>query len=595
MDWKQPIRRLHGSRLLAIVVVSLAVVVLELLLGRSYPGQLLLLVLLWAVAAQSWNLSYGYAGMLSFGHSAFVGIGAYTVALAYLGTGLSPFLGIPLAIGAAVLLAAVIGIPTFRLEGAYFALATIVFPLIAIIVIDSFGLNELSLPFPPEPRELWMDFSDRRLYVYLALFLFVAVMLFLRWVEGSRAGLLLRAIRENADVARALGVDIFRWKLFALTTGAAIAATMAVVWVKAVLLIVASADVFGLPVLVQMIAICLVGGVGTLWGPVIGAAILVPLAETVNLYAGAQIPGIQVLVYGITLVVVILVAPEGIYWRVREVWYRRRPSATDSTLGTTVQLRAPAPRTDRYVLEATDLWKSFGGVTAVAGASIRVSSREIVGLIGPNGAGKTTLFNLLAGHYKLDRGSILFGNVDIGTLHAHERARQGIARTFQTSIPLPRLTIAENVTVAALNRTRDINEAREVALAALEAVGLTRNPNDRVGVLSTLEVKLLEVARAIATGPELLLIDEPMAGVNPAEQVNLGDLFIRLRADGYTLVVIEHSVRSLIRIVDRLVVLDEGKVIADGDAEAVVQNERVIQAYLGAKWVRGAARRPAVS
>ncbi|HAF08960.1 MAG TPA: branched-chain amino acid ABC transporter [Chloroflexi bacterium] len=561
----------------------------SLLVPDDFVQRVLTLMCLWAVAATAWNLAYGYAGLLSFGHSAFVGIGAYVFVLTANHWGLSPFLAIPLAALCGAAVAAAIGVPTLRLSGAYLGLATLVMPLLAIVVLDYLGLNELTVPIIRDRPGLSMEFADPRAYSILSFCLLLLVLLGMARLEHSRVGFFLRAIRENPAVAGALGVDVVRWRLAAFCASAAIAAAMGVIWSKAALLVVASHDVFGLSVGIQMISVSLVGGLGNIWGPVIGASLLVPLAEVLTLYVGPRIPSIQILAYGVTLVVVILVAPDGLYWWIQSRRSSRgkdaMPLAAASDPGAIPVARASTGDAPLLVVERVA--KAFGGVRAVRGVSFTVRRGELLGIIGPNGAGKTTLFNMVSGLYTVDAGRLIFDGTDITRRATYERCRLGIGRTFQTPQMLARLGVRGNVMVAAFNRTHNTRSARLLADDALRAVALLHRADDSVQSLSTLEGKLLELARALAAGPSLLLADEPMAGLSPGEQASLGVLFQEISGAGITVLIIEHSVRSLLKIVDRIVALDDGEVIADDVGSAVIRHPRVVEAYLGKKWNRG--------
>jgi ABC-type branched-subunit amino acid transport system ATPase component/ABC-type branched-subunit amino acid transport system permease subunit len=580
-----PVGLLRRRQLLGLVVVGVVSLVLALTLQDAFWQRVLTLVFLWTVANQSWNLSYGYAGQLSFGHSVFVGIGAYVFALLLRRYGVTPYLGLVPGMVAAAALAAFVGYPTFRLTGAYFALATIVLPLIAIVLVDSAGLQELTLPLTGTQGAAYMVFADPRGYSLLALVAMMVALVVVSWVDRSRGGYLLRAIRENQVLAEALGIDTVRWKLIAFAISAAMAAAFGVLWVESSLLVVSSNDVFSLAIVVQMISMCLIGGVGTRWGPLIGAAILLPLAETLNVNFGARVPGIQLLAYGVVLMLVILAAPEGLQ-AVAERWLRRlrAPSPPPApTEAASVELVRSAPAGEP-LLVLEEVSRSFGGVRAVHGVSAMVSGGQVVGIIGPNGAGKTTLLNLISGLYQPDAGRIRLAGRDVTRLTPHQRCRLGLGRTFQTPQLLGRLSVGDNVAVAALSRTRSVTEARRRAAAALSVVGLDEALERPAAGLTTLETKLVEVARALASSPCLLLMDESMSGLNHDEQQRLISLIRTLRGEGLTVVLIEHAIGSLLQVAERVIVLEEGELLAEGAGEEVMGDARVIEAYLGRKW-----------
>src|SRR5213078_3556438 len=310
----------------AILGVAVAVLVLSFVLLKSAYYQLVLTqVLLWAVLSLAWNILCGYSGYFSFGHAGFWGLGAYTVALGMMYCDLSPWISIPFCalVGAAA--GAIIGYPTFRLRGHYFALAMLAYPLATLYVFQWLGYQELTLPMKREAPLLYMQFEDQRLYVVLALGLLVAALLISLKGENSRFGMALLAIKQNEPAAEAAGINTWRWKMLALMLSGAIAAIAGGLY-GVVLLVVTPETVFGMLVSAQALILALFGGVGSLWGPVIGAVVLVPLAEKLNAELGDVLPGIQGVVYGVAIIAIILLAPEGVYWRVLDRLARRKPS-----------------------------------------------------------------------------------------------------------------------------------------------------------------------------------------------------------------------------------------------------------------------------
>src|SRR5437588_2057115 len=310
----------------AILGFAVGILVLSFVLLKSAYYQLVLTqVLLWAVLSLGWNLLSGYSGYFSFGHAAFWGLGAYTVALGMLYLDLTPWISIPFCAVVGAVAGAIIGYPTFRLRGHYFALAMLAYPLATLYVFQWLGYQELALPMRRDAPLLYMQFEDQRLYVVLALGLLVAALLISLKVENSRFGMALLAIKQNEPAAEAAGINTWRWKMLALMLSGALAA-MAGGLYGVVLLVVTPETVFGMLCSAQALILTLFGGVGSLWGPVIGAMVLVPLAEGLNAELGSVLPGIQGVVYGIAIIAIILLAPEGIYWRVLDR-FSRRPTA----------------------------------------------------------------------------------------------------------------------------------------------------------------------------------------------------------------------------------------------------------------------------
>ena len=588
---------MQGSRsLLPILVFTALYAALSLSVTNSYYQLVLTLVPVWAVFGLSWNLLSGYTGLISFGHAAFFGIGAYVTALGQIYFDLSPWVLIPIAAMFGGVAGLLIGFPTFRLQGHYFALAMLAYPLAILYVFEWLGFQEVTLPIKRDNPIAYMQFADPRLYTLLALAMMLGTILLTRVIEKSRFGMALLAIKQNEAAAEAAGIDTLAWKLRAISLSGAIAGAIGGFY-AVVLLVVTPQSVFGMLVSAQALTVAMFGGVGTVWGPVIGSVILIPLAETLNAEAGSRFPGIQGVIFGLAIISVILVAPEGLFWKLRDFLRRRPASQAVATSSPPAQLAAapiaaakpPRPErsqgSDDVVLEIRNLSRSFGGLKAVQNVSFKLRRNEILGIIGPNGAGKTTLFNLLNGFLRPGTGEILLDGRDMSGRKPHELCEAGIGRTFQIMRPFLRMSISDNVVVGAYVRAKTDAEARQLAAEAIARVGLSDIAERVASELTTKELRLMELARALAGQPRILLLDETLAGLGHDEANEVVAVIQRLARDGMTIAIIEHTMQAMVRLVDSFLVLDHGAVIVEGEPEAITRDSRVIEAYLGKKWM----------
>ena len=585
------VERSRISPFLWVALIATAYLAAILLVNNQYYQLMMTLVPVWATMGLSWNILSGYSGLVSFGHASFFGLGAYTVTLLLIKVGLTPWIGIPIAAAVGAVAGFVIGYPTFRLRGHYFALAMLAYPLALLYVFEWLGYQEMSLPMQRENPAAYMQFADNRAYSALALVMMVLALLASLRIERSRFGMSLLAIKQNEIAAEAAGIDTFRWKLKAIVLSGLIAGAIGGFY-AVVLLVVTPASVFGMLTSAQALIVALFGGVGSAWGPVIGSAILIPLAEVLQGEFGDKLPGIQGVVYGIAIILVILFAPEGIYWRIRDLMKAQHKTAPPPTLEApsvtftqpTETLRVGGREAGQIMLEASGLSKSFGGLRAVQDVSFAVRQGEILGIIGPNGAGKTTLFNLLNGILQPDTGRVHFLDRNLLGMSPNRIARLGIGRTFQVARPFPRLSVLDNVVVGAYVATAIDEDAYALARAALNKVGLTAAAHVTAAGISTQQIRLLELARALAGQPKLLLLDETLAGLGAQEVEAMLGLIRQLATDGITIVIIEHTMHAMVRLADRFIVLDHGAVLAQGAPDAVTREPSVIEAYLGKKW-----------
>ncbi len=562
-------------------------------------------IFVFAAMACAWNILGGFAGQLSLGQTIFYGIGGYAAALLNQHYGIVPWFGGLVGAAVSAVVAIAIAWPCLRLRGPFFALSTIAFlevaRLLAIHFKDFTG-GSAGLPVPmfvgTEMRIgwAWMLFRDKENYLVIAFGLLLLALGASWLVRRSRLGFSLVAVREREDAARAVGINTTAVKLAAFAISAALTSLVGT-FHGIYLNFIDPETMFSLATAIQIAMFALIGGLGTVSGPIWGTLLVVPIAEAARGWLGATANGLHGLVYGVVLVGVVLTMPHGLVGSIAP-WLRRLLGLREAETAPVVA--APeAPETERRpplgppILEARNLTRRFGGLVATSDVSLMLREGEVLGVIGPNGAGKTTLFNLLSGFLPPSSGSVRVRLPDGGEWASprtpHGFAAAGVGRTFQIVQPFAGLTVLENVMLGAFHHARSAAEARRAAEAVVAQVGLAPFLHTEARSLTVGGAKRLEVARALAMRPRILLLDEVMAGLNPADVALAVDLVKRVRDGGVAVIAIEHVMQAIMAISDRIVVINSGRMIAEGTPAEIARDPAVIEAYLGEDYVHAAA------
>ena len=599
------------AKVLILALLTAGVVAFPMVVSSSYWLNLLNLAISFSVACLGLNIVLGYTGQLSLAQAAFWGVGAYTSALLTTKLGWNVWAAMPTAFAVTALFGILLGIPTLKLSGHYLAMTTIGFGIILqLILINTIWLTNGSdgIPQIPSPWIGSVHLNEPTSFFYVAAF----SLILLTWasirLKGSRVGRALLAIRENEMAAETMGIDTTFFKVMAFALSAAYAGFGGSLFAHSGSHYI-SPDTFSFDQSVVMLAMAVLGGNGSAVGAIVGATLLSMLPEVLRFLKDSYM-----MFYAAGIVAVMVFMPGGIaslvyslpvserlrrWWSSGSATARQLAKADAATQPPVAP--PPAPVTggangNGVLLTISGLAKHFGGLKAVDGVDMQIRKGEIQALIGPNGSGKTTILNMLSGLYVPTAGKILFDGTDITGHRPHTITAHGMARTFQNIRLFGELTVLDNVMIGQHSRStsglvrsvlqppsQQKEEAimRQKALEVLQFVGLRGKEFAIAKSLPYGQQRLLELARALASDPKLLLLDEPAAGLNAAETDALVDLLFQIRDRGITILLVEHDMSLVMNVSDHITVLNFGKKIAEGSAEQIESNQEVIDAYLG--------------
>ncbi len=550
---------------------------------------------LYGIVAMGLVLLTGVAGLTSFGQAAFVGLGAYTSA--YLSTTLavSPWLTVFVGIGVTVVVALVLAAITLRMSGHYLPLATIAWSLSLYFTMsnmDWLGKYDGILGIPAL-NFFGLSLVSGRSYFYLIWVVALVAALAVSHLLDSRPGRAIRALKGGVTMAEAMGISTYRYKVTVFVLAAVLAAVSG--WLFAHFQRTVNPSPFALSKGIGFLFMAVLGGVGQIWGAFLGAGLVQLIEEQLQVLLPKLLGtsgNYEAIVFGVVLVVVLKYAPQGL-WPALTRWAPAPRRVRDWSNAATLPER-DKPTAGELLLDVQAVRKEFGGLVAVNDVSFAVHSGEIVGLIGPNGAGKSTTFNLITGVLGLTRGEVRFRGQDVAGKPSREIARRGMSRTFQHVKMLPDMTVLENVALGGYLRSKsgalramlrlDRAEERELMREAerqLERIGMQPLMHELAGNLALGPQRLMEIARALCTDPALLLLDEPAAGLRHQEKQALGAVLRQLKAEGMSILLVEHDMDFVMNLTDRIVMMEFGTKLIEGTPAVVQASPEVRAAYLG--------------
>ncbi len=572
-----------------LVIVALAPFVL----GSFYIA-ILNFVGIYSIVAIGIVILTGSGGLISFGQSAFVGLGAYATAVLSANLGFSPWLGLPVALALSALTATILGMITLHLSGHYLALVTLAWGMVITLLfgnIEELG-GHTGISDIPALSIAGISLAPQERYFYLVAACLVLVVIGTTFLMQSRQGRAIRALKGGETLVTSLGISQFRIRLGIFVISALLAGLAG--WLYAHSQRYVGPDPFSIQTGIEFLLMAVIGGSGHIAGAIIGAtlfttlhSVLQDLLPLITSRAG----NLEKIIYGCLFILVLQHARSGLVGMLPRFGWRKREPVS---LAAEPLERRSLPKRGTPLLEVSGLSKKFGGLTAVDNVNFKVNAGEIVALIGPNGAGKSTTFNLISGALRPTKGTVTFSGQNLTSEKPLNLVKVGVARTFQHVKLRPNMSLLENVMLGAYSRTKTgflagalhldtgvEKQLRAQAASELQRIGLLERADDMVSSLPLGQQRAVEIARALASDPVILLLDEPAAGLRRLEKEQLSQLLKEISAAGVTLLLVEHDMEFVMGLVDRIIMLDFGKQRAEGTPEEIRSNPVVREAYLG--------------
>lgn len=581
------------NKIIIFILILLIAIAFPLVISSRYILRIGIVCVMYIGFALSLNLLTGMLGQMSFGHAAFWGLGAYTSAILCTKLGCDSTIAYVAAIAVCGVFGFLVGMPVLKLQGTFFTLVTLGFcEIIRLVELNWMDLTNGPIGFKgiPKPTFFGLEVKSQVGMYFVALVIALLILYVVVRITNSRLGYAVKAIRDDDISASCMGINVYKYKVMVFMISSMLCGLMGAFYSQYISYIDPSA--FTTNASMEILIMVIFGGLGSIVGSVFGAASLSIIPELMR-----GLAEYRMLIYGLIVVILMMFRPTGLFGNINFTYIEQRLKAKrDDDIETKEISHVSTEASGESILKVENVTERFGGLVALENVNVVVNDREVVGIIGPNGAGKTTLFNVITGIYHPTEGKVFLNGEDVSNTKTHILTKHGFSRTFQNIRLCPKMTVLDNVIVgmhtktksniidAIFNTKRQRRELKECKAKAIEILKILGLYDVRYNLSTSLPYgsqRKVEIARALASDPKLLLLDEPAAGMNGQETEELMHIIRKLKELGYTILLIDHDMKFVMNACERLYVINFGKPVADGVPEEIKKNPQVIEVYLG--------------